>query len=168
MSKESNMLNSNSLRHTATAQAMLLLATVFTFPVAAGERSIDWQGTGYYVPADFPLEPEIRLGGNATHLGDCLLRIWCDPEPLLYDQHDLVPVDMIFRCSSDDTLYGSVDDHAFDPTTGMMIISMHFSGGTGRFADATGNAELLIVFDNWLGGYLQAISVWSLNGTLNY
>jgi hypothetical protein len=146
-----------------TLTAFLLLAP--TPRTLAGERSIEAMGSGFLDAASY--YPEIRGPGEGDHLGRCGLFLALDAESLAYEG-DLVPVALRLYSASDDNLNAAVTASQSDPNTGILAVSLTFTGGTGRFADASGTADLLILFDDWQGPYTGSRLTWGLVGTIDY
>jgi len=66
--------------------------------------------------------------------------------------------------ANEDALFIDTVNVAFDPVTGIAIGTLEFAGGTGRFADAVGSAEVLLLFD-FYGIYTVEILI---DGTVDY
>jgi len=162
------MLSVYIIRHATTIAALLLTSITLVSPASAGERPIAGVGSGFFLPPEYPTEAEVRGPGEVDHLGRCTLNVTFDPLAILIDRDALVPLAVQFWSASQDLLYASVEGFQFDPLMGAVAVSIHFTGGTGRFADASGKANLLIVFDDWQGGFSHANVVWSLAGTIDY
>jgi hypothetical protein len=152
--------------------AALSLLTAGT-PAQAGERPIQAQGRGY--PPYFN-EPFSYLNGlgRSEHLGPCTLSIYLDFWEL-YDGN-VLPKALQLEAANGDRLDARVASE-FDPATGIVVGTVTFLGGSGRFADATGSASLLIVPDSYwftydeygdLVDFSQTGSSWSLEGTIDY
>ncbi len=107
----------------------------------AEERPFLAWGTGGLV-----FQQELLVGeGNATHLGKSLVIVTLDENEL--HSGNLVPRVLAIR-GAHDAVFASVDA-AFDPETGILAGTITFTGGGPRFEDATGSANLLIVFDEF-------------------
>jgi len=121
-------------------------------PAQAQERPFRGGGTGrldnnvsnfaaLFSPTELPL-----LGRTGVY-------IEVDTDWLVFDSAAPVPVfGRVLFVSHSDNLFAFFDAE-FDPATGIMAGTLTFQSGetTGRFADATGSASLLIVFDDWTG-----------------
>jgi hypothetical protein len=147
--------------------ALGLLAAVT--PARAEERPFAGSGSGgldYGNP---------YLGGIAevTHLGRAGISVPLNPVELYYFDN-VVPLSgfhLFQRAagggSHGDILFADIDA-AFDPDVGILVATITFTGGTGRFADATGTANLLIVFDDWTGPYGDPRFDFAIEGTIDY
>jgi hypothetical protein len=152
-----------------TALSLLAAGT----PARAGERPIRAEGRGY-VP--FFNDPFAFLNGlgRSEHLGPCTLSIYLDFYELY--EGNIVPRALLLEAANGDRLGARVTSE-FDSETGIVVGTVTFMGGTGRFADATGSARLLIVPDSYwftydedgyLSDFSQTGSSWVLDGTIDY
>ena len=125
----------------------LLLGTV---PVVAVERPFSLNGTGVAVfitdDAGHVIGGTVSGSGTATHLGlyTNVGRITFIPDP---DNPILVhPAgEATLTAANGDTLRLIVEDGVLDVTTGISTGHFRFVGGTGRFANASGITEFVVV-----------------------
>jgi hypothetical protein len=150
------------------ALAALTLLAAGT-PAHAGERPIQAEGRGF-LDLDRELSPKLRGTGEGDHLGRCGLLIFLDLD--LGNDH-LIPRHFCWlQAANNDLLYAALDLE-FDPVTGIIAGTITFTGGTGRFADASGSALLLIVPDTYWFDYggapiRRTQFSWALEGTIDY
>jgi hypothetical protein len=147
----------------ALAAASLL---AFDTPARAGERPIEAEGIGGLDARDDFSSLGMQGSGEGDHLGKCSLFVSLDPIEFLDFGH-LVPLNVRLHAANGDNLLAEIEGE-FDPETGILAATITFGGGTGRFADATGTANLLIAFDNWQGPFHGARFLWALEGTIDF
>ena len=153
--------------------ALGLLAAVA--PARAEERPIKGSGSGglYYTPHHSSAD----LYGHAevTHLGRTGMYVPLDFYEL-YDYNNVAPLSfrLLQRSAgfgdNGDILFAAIDAD-FDPDLGILLATITFTGGTGRFVDATGSASLLIVFDSWPPDPNQNYFIghsFAIEGTIDY
>ena len=145
----------------ALAVASLL---AFDTPARAGERPIEAGGIGGLDARD--AFPSLQGPGEGDHLGKCSLFLSLDPIQFLDFGH-LVPLSVRLHAANGDNLLAEIEGEV-DLETVILAATITFAGGTGRFADATGTANLLIVFDDWQGPFHGAPFLWALEGTIDY
>jgi hypothetical protein len=120
------------------AAVLLLVVAGALAPAAAKERPFKASGEG-------DVAGDLYGGGKATHLGRSSLYVGLhvDPESYFY----FVPYGAYLTSASGDRLYFDFDAdyYVFVGTTGIISATVTFTGGTGRFQDATGSAD--VVFD---------------------
>ena len=154
----------------ALATLSLLAAST---PAQAGERPIHAAGRGALNAPDFFASGALYGSGKGEHLGRCGLFI-----PLDFDElwrHGTLDTQYLqLGAASGDQLFATVDSE-FDPATGILAGTITFAGGTGRFADASGSARLLIVPDTSWFYYSHVpypidgtLFSWALEGTIDY
>ena len=154
------------------ALAALTLLAVGT-PAHAGERPIHAEGRGNLRAIEF-YTPLLAGPGKSQHLGGCYLFIFLNYAEVFW-YGNIVPTELVLGASNGDNLFATVDSE-FDPETGIVAGTITFAGGTGRFADATGSASLLIVPDTYwfvdVEGYPYPVHgtrfSWALEGTIDY
>ena len=143
---------------------VLLLGTI---PVTATERAFACNGNGLLsVVTD---EAGHVIGGNftgsgtATHLGMWTIvgTVQFTPDP---NNPTLVHPSgtSTFTAADGDKLDIVLADGVMDVTTGIAKGSLHFSGGTGRFAEASGTTSY-VVTQNFVTGAFQLTCVGSIN-----
>ena len=122
--------------------AVLLVVVAGTLaPATAGDRPIRASGGGY--------APDGQLyasGCEATHLGPSSFGMGLVTEFL--PSGILIPFNGYLKSASGDDLNFQFDDsfYSFDPATGIVSATLTFTGGTGRFQDATGSADVMFDF----------------------
>ena len=141
-------------------------------PAHAGERPIQAAGRGLLLAPDFESPSALVGPGKGEHLGKCSLYISLDRNELWESGNNVVPQFLLLEAANGDRLFATVDSE-FDPETGIIAGTITFAGGTGRFADATGSARLLIVPDTyWFDDQGNPINwtrfTWALEGTIDY
>ncbi|HUE74170.1 MAG TPA: hypothetical protein VMP01_25030 [Pirellulaceae bacterium] len=144
----------------------LVLATltflVIANPAHAEERPIAARASGGLT---FAVNSPLLVGeGLATHLGQSVVVVTLDE--FEFAQGNFVLRTLEIYGAYDASLFASVDA-AFDPETGIIAGTITFTGGAGRFADATGSADLLIVLDDSAGLFNLTFEL-GLEGTINY
>jgi hypothetical protein len=125
--------------------ALLALALLGpTSPAQAGERPFKGESSGTITSNDPSGDVDYDLGGfggEATHLGRFIFSSGSvDAFALVYEDRLLIP-SAYLRAANGDEVSASVEAE-FDPDTGLFLGTMNFAGGTGRFIDATGGAEV--------------------------
>ena len=133
----------------------------------AGPRPIRAGGQGYLYDDGF--HSQLIGLGKGEHLGGCVLVVTLDSNQLF--ETNIVATYVEINAVNGDSLFATVDSE-FDPETGMIAATITFAGGTGRFADASGSALLLIAPDTyWFpDGYPVSGTgfSWDLKGTVDY
>lgn len=135
--------------------AILLLGSL---PAAAIERPFSLTGAGTLT------DGIINASGRATHLGLFTetgeLSLIPDPNnPTLI----LASGPVTFTAANGDALEGRLEDGVLDVTTGIATGVFRFSGGTGRFAGASGTGDFVVI-QNLVTGAFEVTAV----GTLDY
>ena len=132
------------MKRFCTAAGLALAVVVvlgLTSPAAAGEQ-VPFKGSYEGVDTGTPLVPPfasvtVEAAGNATHLGE-------------FTFTELVTVNratgmgsgiFLFTAANGDTVFGTISGQAtFTPPNVLSIVEIAtITGGTGRFADATGS-----------------------------
>ena len=149
--------------HSFTLFALACLSLLsLASPACATERTIDGDGQAilnYHTP-------EIRGPGNVLHPGSSAITIELDWD--VWDlAYQVVPVGVRLSSASNDNLYANFDGE-FDMTSGMLYGTLTFQGGTGRFTHASGEATLLLMFNNWDNPFSTSFADWYLEGTIDY
>ncbi|MCA8948556.1 MAG: hypothetical protein KDE27_03595 [Planctomycetes bacterium] len=94
--------------------------------------------------------------GTANHLGH-----WTNSGVLAIDPVTLAATgDATFRAANGDELDATFDG-SFDPLTGTATATFHWNGGTGRFANASGDADFVVVQDP--SGSFSFVAAGTLN-----
>jgi hypothetical protein len=153
------------LRLAIVALGLLVAVT----PALAEERPIKGSGSG-----GFDYDNHYLYGrAQVTHLGWAAMNVPLDPVEL-YDFGNVVPSSFVLFAANGaanyEHLFADIDA-AFDPDLGILVATITFMGGTGRFADATGSASLLIVFDSWPLDPFQPNNTrhsFAIEGTIDY
>ena len=145
----------------------LMLAVLSLLVVAsgagAGERPFKGGGGGMLSlsPAQF------QARGKVVHLGRCSLTVNLDQSSL--DSGEIHPYLCSFTAASGDVLVANVVSWSFDYETGVLAATISFRPmQDGRFDDATGNAKLLIVFDDWTDIFGNLSFTFAVQGTIDY
>ena len=122
------------------ALATLTLLAAGT-PTQADERPFraNWSGGLYY---DGYSGGYLFANGQATHLGAASFSGGLGS----LDNSQIIYITGDFRAANGDRLFATsaVD---FDVDTGIAIGTLTFTGGTGRFEDAAGSADVIFVLD---------------------
>jgi len=108
--------------------------------VHAEERPIAADGSGYL---DFTRAPRLFGSGQVSHLGLSSLSVLLDSTAWSLGQ--ILPRSLSLSAADGDILKGNVEAE-YDPETRTIAGTVTFTGGTGRFEDATGSALLWIEF----------------------
>lgn len=127
-------------------------------PVHAQERPFYADGDGVTVASS--RFTRLNGVGEGTHLGR--FRLFAVAQVRF---NNIVIRSISLTAANGDTLDLVVraDAAEFDPETGILIGAIEFDGGTGRFADATGAAWLVMQFDEQLQSFMFAI-----DGAIDY
>lgn len=133
----------------------LLLASI---SVAAVERPFAASGSGiatFIIDGNGnPVGAEVVGSGQATHLGRFtnIGQVFFTPDP---DRPNIVhPSGQATLTAADgDKVNIVVEDGEMDITTGIATGHFRFTGGTGKFANATGITSLVVVQNFVTGGY---------------
>jgi len=150
-----------------------LLALTFTLlvgsiAVTATERPFSLNGTGVAIPVldgnGNVVGAEPTGSGNATHLGMFTNTGHVDFTPDASNPNILHPSGGgVFTAANGDKLNFVIINGALDLTTGIGTGDFAFTGGTGRFANATGQTSGVIQQNVVTGAY-----VLTLVGTIDY
>jgi uncharacterized protein DUF5946 len=126
-------------------------------PAEAAERPFKLSGAGTVI------EGNIQATGRASHLG-----LWTEAGTLNFvpDPNDpnrvLVSGEATFTAANGDELRGVITDASLDLTTGIGTGEFRFTGGTGRFADASGSASFEVM-QNLVTGAFEITAVGSID-----
>lgn len=122
----------------------LVLGTLFAQHLApAADAAVPFRGRGQGAATSFAPGPAgialtVSAQGNATHLG-----LYSREEHLVLDPTTgTVTGDIVFTAANGDQLAGTLAGGFVSPTT--VSGTYTFSGGTGRFASTTGEAQFLL------------------------
>ena len=122
---------------------LLLTSTAFAAPAAAS-RNVPFKGTlnavevAVFDPAPNTPADSATGSGNATHLGRFTVSYWVEFDPILPQTGTLY---YHFVAANGDSLFSTGLGKGEDvgPNTGHVVETHTITGGTGRFAGATGN-----------------------------
>jgi hypothetical protein len=140
---------------TLVLTATLLLGSI---AVVATERAFSGHGSGVLAPITDGngnvIAGDVTGSGNATHLGSFTNegRVIFTPDP---DNPNIVhPSGQgSFTAANGDKLTFDIQNASMDLTTGLATGDFHFTGGTGRFANASGVAAAVVQQNFITGGY---------------
>ena len=137
---------------------LTLTLLVGSFAVAATERPFSLNGTGIAIPIidgnGNVVGAEPTGSGNATHLGMFTNAGHVDFTPDASNPTILHPTGGgVFTAANGDKLNFVIISGALDLTTGIGTGDFEFSGGTGRFANATGRTSGVIQQNVVTGAY---------------
>jgi hypothetical protein len=120
----------------------VLLLVVTLAPAAAGDRPFKASGEGSVGSSDLTSSCE------ATHLGRSRLNVGYFSDFLQFGL--LLSSGGTLDVASGDGLYFVFDEEGYylDQATGIVSTTVTFTGGTGRFQDVTGSADLIFDFDS--------------------
>jgi len=138
------------------AVVLLLVMAGTLAPATAGERPFNASGAGVI---DIASNSLFAIGFEATHLGKA--NFYGNFYPSL-DNSQPIFVPAFFYAANGDALFaiGTAD---FDVDTGIAIGTLTFTGGTGRFQDANGSADMMIDFDEDFSSFFFLI-----DGSIDY
>jgi len=80
--------------------------------------------------------------GVGSHLGS-----WTNSGTLAIDPATLAAAGSVTFLTADGSQLDATFDGFFDPATGTAAATFHWTGGTGRFANATGDADFVVQQD---------------------
>jgi hypothetical protein len=134
--------------------------------IRAEERPFWMEGRGFVNPFGFSDQPYMVGSGEALHLGRA---VWfSDLDATAIQQYDdVVPLNIRFHSSNGDVLYADIEAD-YDAESGVHLGTITFTGGTGRFTDATGSASLMILFSAPIVSYDYTHHVFLIEGTIDY
>jgi len=144
---------------------VVALAILFgTLPVSATERPFSLNGKGVASIAGGQVPVGSIVGsGNATHLGlfTNSATIYFNPDPS--DPTVVHPTgEGVFTAANGDNLYIVVEDASMSIVTGVGGGTFRITGGTGRFANATGSM-LAVVEQNFITGAYEVTAVGKID-----
>jgi hypothetical protein len=153
-------------RHIFAASLALAVVVVLGIagPVAAGEQ-VPFKGRLQGVTTSTPLRPPfvlqtVKATGNATHLGKFTLTILAT----VNTQAHTGTGTFLFTAANGDTVFGTQtgNDRLTAPGVLTIVENAIFTGGTGRFAGATGS------FTNTrLKNLVTGVTTGSFTGTIS-
>ncbi len=123
----------------------------------AGVAAFIMDGNGNVVGAD------VTGSGHATHLGQFTNtgKVQFTPDPV--DPNIVHPSgEAVFTADIGDKLSIVIENASMDLTTGIATGQFRFTGGTGRFANATGVTDV-VVEQNFLTGGFELTMVGKIN-----
>jgi len=139
---------------------LVLTLTLIAASVAANatERPFSFNGGGLAVPilneAGQPIGIDVTGSGNGTHIGlfTTLGKVFFSPYP--NDPNQIIPSgEATLTAANGDKLIFVVIDGSQSLITGVGTGHFGFSGGTGRFANATGIISYVVEQNFITGGY---------------
>jgi hypothetical protein len=126
-----------------TAVLLVAGATVLA-PIAADERPFTTSGSGHVDGSDL-----FGPGSEAIHLGRTSLIVNVELVDFLRLGVFLSSGGRLESANGDFLNFAFEEEfYYFDRTTGIISVPMRFTGGSGRFQDATGNTQATFVFDS--------------------
>lgn len=151
---------------------LILMLVLFMFngvhPAMAVERPFDLTGAGnieFTTDANGnAIGGRLTASGTATQLGQ-----WTQVGVLSFTPDPSTPIiiltngESIFTAANRDELQAVINNGQLDTTTGIATGTFLFSGGTGRFDEATGSANFTVTQDLTSGAFKVAA-----NGTIDY
>jgi hypothetical protein len=142
------------------AAVLLLVVAGAIAPAAAEERLFNASGAGFYDTHSGSMYSRFK----ATHLGKANFYGSVFPDYLDNSQIFGFPVDLT-AANGDRLFLDSVVDYVLDYDTGIGIAigTLTFTGGTGRFETATGNADVMFVFDT-----IHQRFLFLIDGSIDY
>jgi hypothetical protein len=162
-------MNRHQIAATFTLTAAAFLA--LTLPAPAAEQvpfKGSLAGTVTITPIigdpDFDVHVEIDGAGNATRLGKFSVSIPHDVDRRPPPSSSLAVGEYVFTAANEDELYAEFSGEAMLIAPGILYIveTATVTGGTGRFADATGSFECERLFDTVAG-----TTVGEFSGTIS-
>ena len=153
-------------RFLSTKLVVVMLALLFgTLPVSAKERPFSLNGKGVANIAGGGPAPvgSIVGSGNATHLGlfTNTATVYFNPDPT--DPTLVHPSgDGVFVAADGDKLNIVIEDASMSLVTGIGGGTFRITGGTGRFANATGSM-LAVVEQNFITGAYEVTAVGKID-----
>ena len=147
--------------------ALALILLLGNMPVGAAERPFSCTGKGIatILPGSGVPSADVIGTGNGTHLGlfASAGRVTFTPDP---NNPNLVHPSgqATFTAANGDKLETifNADETQMDLTTGIGGGIFHFTGGTGRFANATGSINV-VVEQNFITGAYELTAVGSID-----
>ena len=148
---------------------LVLTLTLIAGSVAANatERPFSFNGGGLAVPilneAGQPIGIDVTGSGNGTHIGlfTTIGKVFFSPDP--NDPTQIIPSgEATLTAANGDKLIFVVIDGSQSLITGVGTGHFGFTGGTGRFANATGIISY-VVEQNFLTGGYTVTAVGSIN-----
>ena len=134
-------------KNNATSKILTLLLAAVTLTVAAyparGDAQVPFRGRAEGAIASVSPDPAgfvftVLANGNATHLGQFSRR-----EVVLFNPlTGTLTGNIVFTAANGDWLVGTVAGGFISPTTAKGAYT--FTGGTGRFANASGRADFVV------------------------
>ena len=145
--------------------ALALVLLVGSVSVSAQERAFSCTGKGIatIIPGGSVLMADVIGSGNGTHLGlfTSSGRVYFNPDA--NDPNLVHPTGQAtFTAADGDKLDVIVEDSTMNLTTGIGTGTFRFSGGTGRFANATGSISV-VVEQNFVTGAYELTAVGKID-----
>lgn len=146
---------------------LTLTLLVGSVAATATERPLSFNGGGVAVPilneSGQPIGIDVTGSGNGTHLGmfTTLGKVFFSPDP--NDPTQIIPSgEATLTAANGDKLTFVVADGSQSLITGIGTGHFRFTGGTGRFANATGIVSY-VVEQNFLTGAYTVTAVGSID-----
>jgi len=141
------------------AAVLLLFVACACSPTAAEERPFNASGNGV-VSYGFG---SLQGRGRATHLGRSSFGVEGDGNLLPYGF--FLAYNGYLTSANGDQIYFAFDsvEYVFDPAIGVVSATLTFTGGTGRFQDASGSAVVMFDFDSSFASFL-----FKIDGSIDY
>jgi hypothetical protein len=133
-------------------------------PASAGERPIKGSGSG----ALNLFTARMLAVGRVAHLGQSRVLFFLEPSRL--DGNEIHVSFCAFIAANGDVLAVDVQHNVFDQETGVLMATLSFlpHSSSGRFADAEGSADLLILFEDWTDVFGNPSFLFFLDGVIDY
>ena len=148
------------MKHSLAVKFLVLTLTLLvgSLAVTATERPFSLNGTGVAIPIvdgnGNVVGAEPTGSGNATHLGRFTNTGHVDFTPDASNPNIVHPSgEGVFTAANGDKLNFIVTGGALDVTTGIGTGDFEFTGGTGRFANATGHTSAVVEQNFVTGAY---------------
>ena len=147
-------------RFTFSSFALVCVLLGVAAPAYAEDRPFYADGEGAQLLGSG--HPVTFIGnGNATHFGLALLGFDVNRDAL-NRLGELRVSSALLGAANGDGVFVDIDV-VLDPSTGLAVGTLTFRGGTGRFKDATGSADIMLLF-----GTRYESFAFLIDGMINY